>query len=255
MQHRLIDTHCHLDFSDFNHDRSEIITQSKAIGIDAIILPSVARDKWAAVKTLADDYPEIHPAFGLHPCFLDQHKLADLQHLDLWLTENHAIAVGETGLDYRDKNTDRKLQQDLFSGHLALAEKHELPIIIHAVKALADVIPMLEEYPKVRGVLHSFSGSIEQAEILYKQDYFFGIGGPVSWQNARKIKKMVANLPLDAIVLESDAPDQPPENYRGRRNQPAWIVDVVEEIATLHSISPVEVAEFTTANAQRLFKL
>ena len=143
----------------------------------------------------------------------------------------------------------------MFSGHLALAEKHELPVLIHAVKALTDVISTLEEYPKVRGVLHSFSGSIEQAEILYKRGFVFGVGGPVSWKNARKIKKMVAMLPLDAIVLESDAPDQPPEKYRGKRNQPAWIVEVVEEIAKLHSLTTTEVAEFTTVNAQRLFKL
>ena len=138
---------------------------------------------------------------------------------------------------------------------MALAEKHQLPLIIHAVKALADVINLLKEYPKVGGVLHSFSGSIEQAEILHKRGFLFGIGGPVTWNNARKIKEMVAKLPLDAIVLESDAPDQPPENYRGQRNQPAWIVDVVEEIAKLHSLSTTEVAKFTTANAERLFKL
>ncbi len=255
MPNKLIDTHCHLDFSDFDHDRGEIITRSKAIGIDAIILPAIARDNWAAVKTLAANHPEIHPAYGLHPCFLDRHMLADLQQLDLWLAENPAIAVGECGLDYRDQDADRELQQQLFSGQLALAEKYGLPIIIHAVKALSDVISLLKKYPKVGGVLHSFSGSIEQAEILYQQGFVFGIGGPVSWENARKIKRMVAQLPLDAIVLESDAPDQPPENYRGQRNQPDWIVDVVEEIARLHSISSSEVAELTTANAERVFNL
>ncbi len=255
MRYRLIDTHCHLDFSDFDHDRNEIITNSRANGVDTFILPSVARDNWAAVKKLAEDYPEIQPAYGLHPCFLDRHSVNDLQQLDQWLIEHPALAIGESGLDYRDKNVDRKLQQTLFSGQLALAEKYQLPIIIHAVKALADVITMVKEYPKVRGVLHSFSGSIEQADILYKHGFFFGVGGPVSWKNTRKVKKMVAKLPLDAIVLESDAPDQPPENYRGLRNQPDWIVDVVEEIAKLHSLSTTEVAKFTTANAQRLFKL
>jgi len=255
MHNELIDTHCHLDFSEFDHDRGEIITTCKANGVDTIIVPSVVRDNWVTVKTLAENYPKIHPAYGLHPCFLDQHTLDDLHALDQWLLENHARAVGECGLDYRDQQTDRELQQALFSGQLALAEKYQLPLIIHAVKALADVINLLKEYPKVGGVLHSFSGSIEQAEILYKRGFLFGIGGPVTWNNARKIKEMVAKLPLDAIVLESDAPDQPPENYRGQRNQPAWIVDVVEEIAKLHSLSTTEVAKFTTANAERLFKL
>ncbi len=255
MRPTLIDTHCHLDFTDFDHDRSEIINQSKAIGIESMILPSVIRNKWAVVKTLALQYQNIHPAYGLHPCFLAEHKLEDLQHLDLWLARNNAVAVGECGLDYRDKDTDREFQKQLFAGHLTLAQKYDLPLIIHAVRAVTDVIDMLQDYPKVGGVLHSFSGSIEQAEILIAKGFLFGIGGPVSWENANKIKRMVTKLPLKSIVLESDAPDQPPQNYRGQRNEPAWITDVVHEIANLHSISAAEVAESTTANAQRLFRL
>lgn len=251
----LIDSHCHLDANAFEKDRDAVILRASSHSVSDYIVPAVNADSWKKIASLSDSDPRLHPAYGLHPCFLDSHQPEHLPLLADWLDQHQAIAVGECGLDYRDQDTDKAFQKMLFKGQLALAEQFNLPVIVHAVKAVTEVIAMIREFPGVNGVLHSFSGSAEQAALLADQDFYFGFGGPLTWDNARRVKRAASTIPLERILIESDAPDQAPQNHRGQRNEPAWIVDVVKELAMLHSKSIEEVAELTTLNARKLFNL
>lgn len=255
MPHTLIDSHCHLDFSAFSDDLDAVLNNAEAAKIDQFIVPAVARNNWQSVRALSQKHQQIKAAYGLHPCFVKEHQLQDLTALDQWLEDHPVVAVGECGLDFRPTQTDKKLQQQLFEGQIDLAKKHQLPIIIHAVRAVTAVIESLRVFPGVTGVLHSYSGSKEQAQQLLDMGFYFGFGGPVTWDNARKVKAVVEYLPLDAIVVESDAPDQPPERYRGQRNEPAWITEAVQTIADLQGVSAICVADATRANTINLFGL
>jgi len=255
MPEEFIDSHCHLDFSEFNNDLEQVLENGRNAGIETLVIPAVARRNWKTIKQLCQKHSGLNPAYGLHPCFSEEHVIDDLKLLDKWLTANITIAVGECGLDFREKKSDKEFQRSIFQGQLELASKHQLPVIVHAVRGVTDVIDQLKQFPDVTGVLHSYSGSQEQAKQLLDLGYYFGFGGPVTWTNAKKVKSVVEYLPLNAILLESDAPDQPPQRYRGQRNEPAWVVEVAAEIAKIHNVSIKQVATSTSENAKKLFKL
>lgn len=256
---QLIDSHCHLDFSVFNNDRNQLIENAKAKGVEKIIVPAVSSKNWHAVKTLKESYAIAEVAYGLHPMFMSQHKKDHLAELRVFLEasneKNKPVAVGECGLDFYIKDADKPAQIEIFVEQLKIACDFSLPVIIHARKSLDIILKYLRQFPELKGVIHSFSGSMQQAEICINQGFLLGFGGPVTYTRATKLRKLVAELPLESLLLETDAPDQPDSIHWGERNVPANLVDIATVIAELRATSLSEVAHRTTQNAKGLFTL
>lgn len=253
--YQLADSHVHLDDASFDADRLAVIARARAAGVTAQIVPAVTAASWTPIEALCASHADVHPAYGLHPMFLAQHHPSQLDALRRWLGEHRAVAVGEIGLDYFVDGLDRQLQQDYFLGQLQLARELELPVIVHARRALEDVTLQLRKIGGLRGVVHSFSGSEEQARQLWKLGFHLGIGGPVTYPRAQRLRRLVASMPIEHLLLETDAPDQPDANHRGMRNEPARLPEILHCIAELRGVSPEAIASITTANTKQLFGL
>lgn len=251
----LVDSHVHADHERLRPDRQQVIDDARKHNVAAQIVPAVSQQFWPRLKQLCDDNTDLHPCYGLHPYFCAVHEDNHLQELARWLGREPAIAVGECGLDYAMAGADKAQQQHLFAAQLALAREFNLPIVIHAVKAVEDVIRMIRASGHYHGMVHSFNGSLQQAHRLIDLGYSMSFGGAVTYPRAKRLRDMVANLPLDSILLETDAPDQPALNYQGQRNEPAYLIDVWQSISALRDEDEETVAKITTENAQRLFKL
>ncbi|GAB1407291.1 TatD family hydrolase [Thermomonas brevis] len=252
---RLIDSHSHFDVSAFDHDRAAAHARALAAGVDRQIVPAVDAHTWPQLRRVCAEFPGLYPAYGLHPVYLETHRPHDLDDLRGWIERERPLAVGECGLDYFVDGLDRERQQHYFDGQLALAAEFGLPLIVHARRAVDAVIASIRRFPGVRGVVHSFSGSPEQAAQLRKLGWLLGIGGPVTYERANRLRKLVATMPLEQLLLETDAPDQPDAGHRGQRNEPALLPRVLAVVAELRG-EPVEaIAAATTANAERLFRL
>jgi len=252
---QLIDTHCHLDFSSFDKDRQQVVEMAINTSIKQIIVPSVSKKNWQNVKDLTQCYSIIKPAYGLHPMFMKEHKIRDISELREWLKKNPCVAVGECGLDFYIKPHDKYQQVELFVQQLKLAQDFSLPVIIHARKSIDIILKYIKRYPGISGVIHSFSGSMQQAQRCIQQGFKLGFGGPVTYTRASKLRKLVAELPLECLVLETDAPDQPDSRHQGQRNVPANLVDIAQVIADIKHMDIVELARASTANARELFNL
>lgn len=249
----LIDTHCHLDAPEFAADRLEVLHRAQAAGIYAQILPAVTRASWPQLAQLCADQSGLFAAFGLHPLFLDQHQDADLQALESWLRDAEPVAVGECGLDFFVEGLDRLRQQRFFETQLELALGFDLPLILHARRAVEAVILSLKRMRPLRGVVHSYAGSAEQARELQRLGFKLGLGGPLTYPRARRLRELAVTLPLPQLLLETDAPDQPLCGFQGQRNEPVRCVEVLETLARLRGIDAAELAGQLNANAIELF--
>jgi TatD DNase family protein len=251
----LVDSHCHLDAPEFDPDRAQVVARAREAGITSQIVPAVAASGWEKLRALCAESPDLHPAYGLHPMYLDEHEPAHLEQLAEWLQRERPCAVGECGLDFFVEGLDPTRQRDYFLGQLELARAFDLPLILHARRAVDEVIAALRRIGGLRGVVHSWSGSDEQARQLFALGFHLGIGGPVTFERAQRLRRTVATMPLEWLLLETDAPDQPPADARGQRNEPARLTTVLATVAHLRGIAPQELAAATTANARRLFAL
>ncbi|HRN61842.1 MAG TPA: TatD family hydrolase [Luteimonas sp.] len=251
----LIDSHCHLDAPEFDADRAAVVARACDAGVYAQVVPATHADGWPKLREVCRDTPGLHPAYGLHPMYLDRHAPADLPLLREWIDRERPVAVGECGLDYYVEGLDPATQQDVFEGQLRLAREFDLPVIVHARRAVDAVIATLRRIGSLRGVVHSYSGSAEQARQLWQLDFMLGLGGPVTYERANRLRRLAATMPLDYLLLETDAPDQPDAGIRGQRNEPARLVEVCETIARLRDADPQVIADATSANARRLFGL
>lgn len=249
----LVDSHCHLDVAEFDVDRGGVLQRARAAGVVHQVVPAIDAAGWPKLARICAGAPGLHPAYGLHPMFLDAHEDAHLQALDGWLKREDAVAVGECGLDYFVEGLDRDRQQAVFDAQLALAQRHDLPVIVHARRAVDAVIASIRRHPGVRGVVHSYAGSVEQARQLWDLGFLLGLGGPVTYERAKRLRRLAAEMPLDFLLLETDAPDQPDAGHRGQRNEPARLVGVLDTIAQLRGAPREQIAEATTANARGLF--
>lgn len=250
----LTDSHAHLDDSSFDHDRGEVVRRARQVGVSQIVVPAIHRDSWEGIKRLCAEYPEAAPAYGMHPLFLDHHRPEHLDQLAVWLAEHPAVAVGEIGLDYFIQELDREKQQIYFERQLRVARDFDLPVIVHARRAMDEVTATLRRIGGLRGVVHSFSGSEQQAEQLWRLGFHIGIGGPVTYERAQRLRRIVASMPIEHLLLETDAPDQPSSSHRGERNEPAHLAAVLRVVSELRGSSEEEVAAATTANAKSLFR-
>jgi TatD DNase family protein len=191
----------------------------------------------------------------LHPLLIGSHRQAHLRELRDWIERERPVAIGECGLDYYIEGLDPTLQGTYFDGQLRLAREYDLPVVVHARRAVDAVMAAIKRVGQLRGVIHSYAGSEEQARQLADLGFLVGIGGPVTYERANRVRRVAANVPLDTLLLETDAPDQPDSDHRGERNEPARITRVLEVIAELRGEDPGVIAQATTRNAERLFGL
>lgn len=253
----LIDTHCHLDFERFDVDRNAVVARAHEAGVTQIIVPAVNLENCTAVLELADHYPQVYAAVGVHP-----NSAADWQ--DDWIKTirdfaQHAkvVAIGEIGLDYYWDKTPKDVQQRALAAQLELAADLDLPVIIHNRESSEDVIKMLAASPLAGrgrpGVLHSFSADWSVAEAALEMGFYLGFTGPVTFKKADDLRRIAAQAPLDRILVETDAPFLAPQQHRGKRNEPAYVAYVAERIAALHGLETAVFAQQTTQNAHTLF--
>ncbi|MCF4994205.1 TatD family deoxyribonuclease [Pseudomonas syringae] len=254
----LIDSHTHLDFPDFDADRSALLAESRALGVRRMVVLGVHEGNWQRVWELVQSDPDLHAAFGLHPVFLDQHRAQDLQLLGDWLTRlrghRQLCAVGEIGLDYYIENLDRERQQPLFEAQLQMAADFDLPPLIHVRRSHAAVTATLKRFKLKRpGIIHAFAGSREEAREYIKLGFKLGLGGAPTWPQAHRMHRVLPELPLESIVLETDCPDMAPAMFPGQRNSPAHLPAICEALAQLMNITPQHLAATSTANTCEVF--
>lgn len=249
----LIDSHCHLDDDRFDLDRDQVVAQAKSLNINKIVIPATTANRWPKVKQVAARYSGVYPAYGLHPMFIEQHQAMHIRELDEWLDREKSVAVGECGIDFFHSRVDQKWQKQLFKEQLQLAVNHQLPVIIHVRKAMDEVISLLRKITLAGGVIHSFSGSLQQAEQLIDLGFKLGIAATVGFERAKKLRSVVAQVPDHGLLLESDAPDQPGVDHRGERNEPGYIVEHLKTIAELRETSEANLVEIFEKNSHDLF--
>lgn len=248
----LIDTHIHLDAAEFDPDRQQLIDAARAAGVRGFVLPAVERANFDAVQNLAAAHPDMGFALGIHPLFVMSAQMEDLKVLDARLGEGRALAVGEIGLDHFVTNVDRARQLTFFTAQLKLARQHDLPVILHVRRAIDPILQQLRRIKVKGGIAHAFNGSRQQAEAFIALGFKLGFGGTMSFDGSSRIRQLAATLPLEAIVLETDAPDIPPEWAQGQRNEPANLVRYARILAELRGISVDEVTTATGRNAAQV---
>ncbi len=250
-----VDTHCHVDVEEFDEDRDQVIERALSAGVTRIVVPSIGAFNWEAVHATTLRSPALFPAYGLHPVYADRHEDADLERLDAWLVEHPAVAVGEIGLDYYIEDADRERQRALLDAQLAIATRRNLPVLLHVRKAHDDVLSLLRRHAPRGGIAHAFNGSLQQAERYIALGFRLGFGGMLTHPRSRHLRMLASRLPLEALVLETDAPDLTGARHRGQRNEPAWLPEVAEVLAELRGITVEEAAEVTTENALEVLGL
>jgi TatD DNase family protein len=251
----LTDSHAHIDDASFASDREQMFKRAAEAGVRHIVVPAIDRASWPGIASLCAEYAQAHPAYGMHPIYIDRHRLEHLDELRSWLKSQPAVALGEIGLDYFLEELDVERQREYFQQQLRIARDFDLPVIVHARRAMDEVTSIMRRMGGLRGVVHSFAGSLQQAERLWDMGFYLGIGGPVTYERAQRLRHIVATMPVERLLLETDAPDQPGACHRGERNEPAHILEVLDVIAALRNESTQAIAQATTANAKQLFQL
>ncbi len=251
----LIDSHCHLDFKQFDQNREQILCHCQQLGIKGIIVPGVTADSWKKLLNICQQSALLRPALGLHPMFMEQHHPKHLIQLSESIFNHHLIAIGEIGLDFYIANHDKNSQIHVFTEQLKIAQQTELPVLLHVRKAHEQTISLLKQYPLTGGIVHAFSGSLQQAKQYQDLGFVLGIGGAITHPRATRLRTMVGQLDLSSIVLETDAPDMPLHLMKQPYNTPENITVILDTLTALRSESKKEIASTTTANCHRVLKL
>lgn len=247
----MIDTHCHLDAKEFEADRAQVVAHTTAQGVTHIVVPSVAVNGFSQVKNCVSNYSCCQAAYGIHPLYVMQAHEKDITTLGIWLRNEHAVAVGEIGLDFFVGNIDPARQTHFFIEQLKLAIQFDLPVILHVRRAIDPVLKELRRYPVRGGIAHAFNGSRQQADEFIKRGFKLGFGGAMTYSGSTRIRALAASLPLENIVLETDAPDMPPEWLNRGRNSPAELPRIACVLAELRGISTEEVIRVTSQAARQ----
>ncbi len=245
-----IDTHCHLDAAEFDGQPAARLAAAEAVGITQIVVPAVSRDNFAVVAQLCADAPICAPAFGIHPMLTDPAQAEDLQVLPDFLARAETVAVGEIGLDFFIDHYDRARQEYFFIEQLKLAREFDLPVLLHIRRAQDIILKHLRRYPVRGGIAHAFNGSAQQAAEFIRLGFKLGFGGAMTYPRATRLRQLAATLPLDSIVLETDAPDIPPVFLeRGTPNAPEYLPRIAATLAELRHLSLADIARITSENA------
>jgi TatD DNase family protein len=250
---RLIDTHCHLDFADFDADRQAVINQAQTQGVSDIIVPAVSAAQWQKTIKICAEYDFCHLGLGLHPMFIEQHQPQHLSELNQLVKKHKPIAIGEIGLDFYLSKADREKQLVYFDKQLIIAKQASLPVIIHNRKAHDECIKLLQKHNLVGGIIHAFNGSLQQAKKYTDMGFLLGFGGMLTYTRSRKLRELALATPLQHMALETDAPDMTVSQHQGARNSPAYLTHVVEAIADIKQVERYEVAQTTSTNIERIF--
>ena len=253
----LIDSHAHLDDRRFDRDRDRLIKSLKELGVELVINPGADLSSSIKAVSLAEEYDNIYAAVGVHPHSAKEMDESTIGLLKSFTNREKVIAIGEIGLDYYYDNSPRDVQRKRFIEQLNLAKEVNLPVIIHSREANKDTFDILKEAQdgSLRGVMHCFSGSVEMAMEYIKLGFYISLAGPVTFKNAKIPKEVAKAVPLDKLMIETDAPYLTPEPYRGKRNEPIYVRYVAGTIAELKGLTFEEVAKQTAENTKRLFNI
>lgn len=256
-EYKIFDSHAHYDDEEFDNDRKEVLEELKNEGVIGIMNCSSSYESIAKTCELINTYDFIYGAVGIHPENADEFKDEMLDEFKDIIKKNPKVkAIGEIGLDYYwDENPDKEIQKDVFRKHMKLAEELNLPVIIHDRDAHEDTLNIIKEFPNVKGVVHCFSGSVEFAKECLKLGYYIGVTGVVTFKNAKKVVKVVKEVPVERLLVETDCPYMAPEPNRGKRNKSSYIKYVIEKISEIKEINPKEFNLKVNENLQNLFKI
>lgn len=251
----LFDTHVHLNDEQFEEDLEEVIGRAQAEGVSHMVVVGFDRPTITRAMELAEAYDFIFACVGWHPVDAIDMTDEDLAWIEELAAHPKVVAIGEMGLDYHWDKSPKDVQKDVFRRQIRLAKKVKLPIVIHNRDATADVVEILREEGagEIGGIMHCYSGSVEVAKECLDMNFYISLGGPVTFKNAKKPKEVAEAVPLEKLLIETDCPYLAPHPYRGKRNEPAYVKLVAEQIAELKGLAYEEVAEATTENAKRLF--
>ena len=253
----LFDTHVHLNAEQFDEDVEEVIARAKEAGVENMVVVGFDRPTIERALELVETYDFLYASVGWHPVDAIDMKDEDLDWIEDWTKHPKVVALGEMGLDYHWDKSPEDVQKDVFRRQIRLAKKVKLPIIIHNREATQDIVDILkeEEASEVGGIMHCFSGSPEVAKECVDMNFYISLGGPVTFKHARKPKEVAKEIPLEKLLVETDCPYLAPHPNRGKRNEPAYVRLVAEQIAELKEISIEEVEAATTRNAKKLFNI
>ncbi|HMT30937.1 MAG TPA: TatD family hydrolase [Bacteroidia bacterium] len=255
----LIDTHIHLYAEEFDADRDHLVQKALNAGVGKFLLPNIDPESVEGMFQLCENFPDhCFPMMGLHPCYVKEDYVDQLKTIKSHLEKKQAkiIAIGEIGLDFHWDLTFKSEQEIVFREQVLWAHELNLPIAIHSRNSTNEIIKILHELnlKNLKGVFHCFSGDINQADEILNMGFYFGIGGVVTFKNSG-LDKIVADLPMSAIILETDGPYLAPTPYRGKRNEPSYLKLVAEKLAEIKGLTLEEIGKITTQNAVKLFKL
>lgn len=256
-KYQIFDSHAHYDDEDFDIDRHDLLLELQSSGVIGIINCSTSYESINKTCEIIKKYDFIYGALGIHPENADEFNEERLQEIKEIIKSNKkVVAIGEIGLDYYwDKNPSKDVQKQVFKEHMKLAENFDLPVIIHDREAHADTLEIIKEFPKVKGVVHCFSGSVEFAKELLKLGYYIGVNGVVTFKNSKKIVEVIKAVPLDKIVVETDCPYLAPEPKRGKRNRSDYIEYVIDKIANVKEMDGAEISRKVNDNLYKLMKM
>ncbi|GAB4121470.1 MAG: TatD family hydrolase [Sideroxydans sp.] len=245
----LIDTHCHLDAAEFGGTQAELVSNANAAGVQRIVIPAVERANFGVVRALCKQFPACAPAYGIHPMYTDAARPDDLASLREYLAQPDTVAVGEIGLDFFIAPCDRARQEYFFAEQLKLAKEFDLPVLLHIRRAQDTILKHLRQHKVRGGIAHAFNGSRQQADEFIKLGFKLGFGGAMTYTRATRLRELATTLPLENIVLETDAPDIPPDFLeRGHPNKPEYLPRIAGTLADLRGMSIEAIARITTGN-------
>ncbi len=247
---QLFDTHCHIDVAEFDPDRTRVLRDARAAGVVDLLVPAVRRETWASLVRLCDSDPHLHLALGMHPVYLEHHLGSDVQALNDEVARAQPVAIGEIGLDWQHKGLNRQRQQTLLEAQLEIAQTFGLPVVLHVRKAHDAMLNTLRRYRLNGGFCHAFNGSMVQAEHYLDLGFRLGFGGMLTFERSRHLRQLATHLPIEALVLETDAPDMTVASHRYQRNSPAYLPEVLAAMARLRDMPAATVAARTTENAR-----
>jgi TatD DNase family protein len=251
----LVDSHCHLDFADFAPEREAVIERARAAGIGTMVTICTRLDEFPAVRAIAEAHADIWCSVGVHPHEAADYAETTADELATLSAQPRVIGIGETGLDFHYDHSPRDVQARVFRTHVVAARVSGLPLIIHAREADAEIAHILQEEGAAAGVLHCFSSGRGLAEAALDLGFYISISGIVTFKNADELRGIVRDVPLDRLLVETDAPYLAPVPYRGKRNEPAFVKEVARQLGAIRGLSTEAIGRQTTANFHNFFKL
>ena len=251
----LFDTHAHLNDPAFDPDREELMNGLAAKGVGYVMNAGCSLESSRDIVKMTEQYSWLYGSVGSHPDSADEVNEEVIEEYRQLCRHEKVKAIGEIGLDYYYEDIPRDIQQNAFRMQMALAKELDMPVIVHEREAHDDGMRIVKEFPTVTGVFHCYSGSAEMARQLVKLGWYIGFTGVLTFKNARKAVETAASIPLDRIVLETDCPFMAPEPYRGKRNDPGYLIKMAEKLAEIRNLSTEEIIATTTENAMRLYRI